>query len=264
MKIKIYIVLLVTLLLSACGVVPITGRRQLNIVPASTMRASSFQNYSEVLKTSKLSTDKEKTELVKKIGKKIQKAVEKFFADKGLSEELNGYEWEFNLIESPEMNAWCMPGGKVAVYTGILPVAKDEVGLATIMGHEIAHAVAEHGNERTSQQLLLQLGGMGLSAAMKSKPEQTQKIIMSAFGAGSQYGIILPFSRTHENEADRLGLIFMAMAGYDPAEAVKLWERMKALGGDKPPEFMSTHPSDDTRIKNLKALQAEAMEYYKK
>ena len=261
---KIYIVLLCSLLLSACGVVPITGRRQLNIVPASTMRTSSFQNYSEVLKTSKLSSDKQKTKLVKNVGKKVQKAVEKFFADKGLSGELDGYEWEFNLIESPEMNAWCMPGGKVAVYTGILPVAKDEVGLAAIMGHEIAHAVAEHGNERTSQQLLLQLGGMGLSAALKNKPEQTQEILMSAFGAGSQYGIMLPFSRTHENEADRLGLIFMAMAGYNPAEAVKLWERMKALGGDKPPEFMSTHPSDDTRIRNLKALQPEAMEYYKK
>ncbi len=261
---KIYIVLLVSLLLAACSTVPITGRRQLSVIPTSTMRSSSFKNYSEVLKTNKLSTDKEKTELVKKVGKKIQKAVEKFFADKGLSEELNGYEWEFNLIESPELNAWCMPGGKVAVYTGILPVAKDEVGLATIMGHEIAHAVAEHGNERTSQQLIVQLGGMGLSAALQNKPEQTQKILMSALGTGSQLGYLLPYNRLHENEADRLGLIFMAMAGYNPAEAIKLWERMKELGGNKPPEFMSTHPSDDTRIKNLKALQTEAMEYYKK
>jgi len=261
---KIYVILLVSLLLAACGTVPITGRRQLSMVPESTMRSTSFQNYNEVLKTSKLSTDKQKTELVKKIGKKVQKAVEKFFADKGLSNELDGYEWEFNLIESPELNAWCMPGGKVAVYTGILPVTKNEIGLATVMGHEVAHAVAQHGNERVSQQLLVQLGGMGLSAAMQNKPEQTRKIWMAVFGYGSQYGVMLPYSRLHESEADRLGLIFMAMAGYDPANAVDLWERMKELGGEKPPEFLSTHPSDDTRIKNIKALLPEAMEYYKK
>ncbi len=261
---KIYIVLLFSLLLAACGTVPITGRHQLSMVPESTMRSTSFQNYNEVLKSSKLSGDKQKTELVKNVGKKVQKAVEKFFADKGLSSELDGYEWEFNLIESPELNAWCMPGGKVAVYTGILPVAKDEAGLAAIMGHEIAHAVAQHGNERVSQQLLVQLGGVGLSAAMQNKPEQTQKIWMAVFGYGSQYGIMLPYSRLHENEADRLGLIFMAMAGYDPAKAVDIWVRMKELGGNKPPEFLSTHPSDDTRIRNLKALLPEAMEYYKK
>ena len=259
---KIYIILFISFLVTACSVVPITGRHQFSAVPASTMRTSSFKNYNEVLKSSKLSNDKQKTQLVKTVGKKIQKAVEKFFDDKGLANELDGYEWEFNLIESPEMNAWCMPGGKVAVYTGILPVAKNEIGLATIMGHEIAHAVAQHGNERMSQQLLVQLGGMGIAAALQNKPEQTQKIFMSVFGAGSQLGFMLPFSRLHENEADRLGLIFMAMAGYNPAEAVKLWERMKELGGDKLPEFMSTHPSDDTRIKNLKELQSEAMDYY--
>jgi predicted Zn-dependent protease len=251
-------------LLQSCSTVPITGRQQLNIVPASQMMSMSFQQYDDFLKTNKLSSDSKQTSLVKSVGLKIQKAVEVYFEQKGMSAELNGYAWEFNLVESKEVNAWCMPGGKVVVYSGILPVTKDETGLAVVMGHEIAHAIAEHGSERMSQGLIAEMGGMALATALQEKPEQTQMIWMTAFGLGSQVGVMLPFSRLHESEADHLGLIFMAMAGYNPEKAVAFWERMGSLkGGQSPPEFLSTHPSDGTRIANIKALLPEAMTYYK-
>jgi predicted Zn-dependent protease len=179
-------------------------------------------------------------------------------------DKLKDYEWEFNLVESEEVNAWCMPGGKVVFYTGILPVTQDENGLAVVMGHEIAHAVAQHGNERMSQMLVAQLGGMALSKALEEKPEQTQQLWMAAFGLGAQFGFLLRYSRLHESEADHLGLIFMSMAGYDPKGAVEFWQRMsEKKGGQAPPEFLSTHPSDEKRIKNLQALVPEAMQYYR-
>jgi len=253
------------LFILSCSKVPITGRKQLNLIPGSEMMAMSFQQYDQFLKENKLSTDAKNTAMVKNVGSKIQRSVEKYFAEKGLSAHLKGYKWEFNLVESPEANAWCMPGGKVVFYTGILPITKDETGLAVVMGHEIAHAVAEHGNERMSQGLLTQLGGMALAVAIQEKPEQTQALWMTAFGVGSQVGVMLPFSRLHESEADRLGLIFMAMAGYDPNQAVGFWERMaKMKGGQAPPEFLSTHPSDATRIAKIKEWLPEAMKYYKK
>jgi len=225
----------------------------------------SFQQYSEFLKTNKVSTNAEQTALVKKVGQNIQHAVEKYFASKGMSGELKGYNWEFNLVDNNEANAWCMPGGKVVFYTGILPITKDEVGMAVVMGHEVAHAVAEHGNERMSQGLLTELGGVALSVALKDKPQQTQALWLTAYGLGSQVGVLLPYSRLHESEADKLGLIFMAMAGYDPATAPKFWERMATLsGGQAPPEFLSTHPSHETRIKDLEGWIPEANQYYKK
>jgi predicted Zn-dependent protease len=228
------------------------------------MNSMSFQQYGEFLKSHKVSDDKKQTQMVKRVGHNIQKAVEKYFAQKGLSSELSGYKWEFNLVESSEVNAWCMPGGKVVVYSGILPIAKGETGLAVIMGHEIAHAIAEHGNERMSQGLVVQMGGMALATALEQEPEQTQQLWMIAFGAGAQYGILLPYGRTQESEADRLGLIFMAMAGYDPNQALGFWQRMaKEKGGKAPPEFLSTHPSDETRIKKIKEAIPEAMTYYK-
>jgi predicted Zn-dependent protease len=202
--------------------------------------------------------------MVKRVGRRIQGAVEKYMTDNNFRHQLEGYQWEFNLVESKEVNAWCMPGGKVVVYTGILPVAKDENGLAVVMGHEIAHAVAKHGNERMSQGLLTELGGVALSVALRDKPQQTQRLFMNAFGVGAQVGVLLPFSRTHESEADHLGLIFMAMAGYDPHGAVTFWERMAQQGGSKPPEFLSTHPSDQTRINKIKAELPEALKYYQK
>jgi predicted Zn-dependent protease len=201
--------------------------------------------------------------MVKRIGGRIQGAVERYFKGKGIESSLSGYQWEFNLVEDKQVNAWCMPGGKVVVYTGILPVTKTEEGLAVVMGHEIAHAVAEHGNERMSQGMLAQLGGVALDVAMKDKPQQTRELWQSAFGLGAQVGVLLPFSRTQESEADELGLTFMAMAGYNPQEAVTFWQRMSAnSGGKAPPELLSTHPSDETRIRQIQEHMPEAMKYY--
>jgi predicted Zn-dependent protease len=203
--------------------------------------------------------------MVSRVGGNIQRAVENYFAKNNLSKELEGYAWEFNVVESPEVNAWCMPGGKVVVYTGILPITKDETGLAVVMGHEIAHAVAQHGAERMSQGLLQELGGVALSVALAKEPAETQNLFYAAYGVGTTVGVMLPFSRTHESEADRLGLIFMAMAGYDPNAAVDFWTRMAAQkGGAAPPEFLSTHPSDATRIADIKKELPEALSYYKK
>jgi predicted Zn-dependent protease len=253
-----------SIFMASCSTVPVTGRKQLNLVPESQMLAMSFQEYTTFLQQNKVSANKEQTALVKKVGGRIQGAVEKYFAEKKISDQLSGYKWEFNLVESKEVNAWCMPGGKVVVYSGILPVTKDEDGLAVVMGHEIAHAVAQHGNERMSQDLLAQFGGMALNEALASKPEQTRQIWMSAFGVGVQVGALLPFSRTQESEADHLGLVFMAMAGYDPRTAVPFWERMAQMSAGKaPPEFLSTHPSDQTRIDQIKAELPEALKYYK-
>jgi predicted Zn-dependent protease len=200
--------------------------------------------------------------MVRRVGTRIQGAVETYMRANNMSSQLEGYKWEFNLVESDEINAWCMPGGKVVVYTGILPVCKEEAWLAVVMGHEIAHAVAKHGAERMSQGLVAQGLGAGLSVALANEPAQTQQLWMTAFGVGAQYGALLPFSRTQESEADHLGLDFMAMAGYDPHVAVPFWERMASGGGGKPPEFMSTHPSDATRVANLNKLMPEAMKYY--
>lgn len=201
--------------------------------------------------------------MVKTVGHKIQGAVEKYMKDNNLSDRLNGYNWEFNLVESNEVNAWCMPGGKVVVYTGILPITQNAGGLAVVMGHEIAHAVARHGDERMSQALLTQLGGVALSVALKDQPEKTQQLWMAAFGAGTQVGVLLPYSRLQESEADHLGLIFMSMAGYDPHIAVDFWGRMAKMNqGQKPPEFLSTHPSDQSRIEKIKSELPEAMKYY--
>ena len=259
------VVLAAAMFAVSCSTVPVTGRSQLNMIPSSTMLSMSYQQYGDFMKSNQVSRDQAKVQMVRNVGVRIQRAVETYFNQKGWSDQLSGYKWEFNLIESPDVNAWCMPGGKVVVYTGILPVTKTEEGLAVVMGHEIAHAIAEHGNERMSQGLLTQLGGMALNEALASKPEQTRALWMTAFGVGAQVGVLLPYSRLHESEADKLGLIFMAMAGYNPNEAVSFWQRMAAnKGGQAPPEFLSTHPSDETRIKDLKAALPEAMQYYKK
>lgn len=249
----------------SCSTVPLTGRRQLNLIPDSTVLSMSFQQYDEFMKTNKLSDNKQETEMVKRVGRKVQGAVELYFSQNGMSAELQGYQWEFNLVESKELNAWCMPGGKVVVYSGLLPVTRDEAGLAVVMGHEIAHAVAKHGNERMSQGLVTEMGGVALSRALEEKPERTKQLWMAAFGIGAQLGALLPYSRLHETEADRLGVIFMAMAGYDPRGAVAFWERFaQQKEGGAPPEFLSTHPSDETRTGKLKEFIPEAMQYYRK
>lgn len=260
------VILCVLLLISACSRVPITGRTQLNLIPGSSMISMSLQQYDQFLKEHKVSTNQEQTQLVRRVGEKISAAVERYFTDNGMQDKLRNYKWEFNLVEDTQVNAWCMPGGKVVVYTGILPVANGEAGLAVVMGHEIAHAVAEHGNERMSQGLLAQAGGVALSTAMATKPAETQQLWMAVYGAGAQYGAILPYGRKQESEADHLGLVFMTMAGYDPNAAVSFWERMASQKGAQaaPPEFLSTHPSDATRINTIKKLVPEVLQKYKK
>jgi predicted Zn-dependent protease len=258
------IILTLFFIAAACTTVPITGRTQFNIVPDQTMLSMSFQQYDQFLAESTLSKDLAKTRMVKEVGQRISKAVEEYLIENNLAHEIQNYAWEFNLVESDEVNAWCMPGGKVVIYTGILPVAQNDSGLAVVMGHEIAHAVAKHGNERMSHALAVQMGGMGLSAAMSSYPQQTQQLLMAAVGAGAQIGVLLPYSRLQEREADELGLIFMAMAGYEPKHAVGFWERMsQQKTGAAQPEFLSTHPSDATRIQKIRELIPQTMTYYR-
>jgi len=262
---RLLVLCVFALLAAGCSEVAITGRKQFNFVPSTTMNSMSFDAYDEFLSQNKLSTNAEQTQMVKRVGGRIQRAVENYAVENGIEDRLEGYEWEFNLVDDPNVNAWCMPGGKVVIYTGIMPVAQDETGLAVVMGHEIAHAFAKHGAERMSQQLVIQMGSIALSTAMDKYPEKTKSIFMSAYGVGSQVGFLLPYSRVHESEADHLGLIFMAMAGYNPEEAPFFWERMSAQSkGSAAPEFLSTHPAPETRIQKLKDLVPEAMTYYRR
>jgi predicted Zn-dependent protease len=252
-------------LLTACAEVPVTGRKGLHLVPESQLLTMSFQQYDQVLKQSKLSADQKRVRMVRRVGQKVARAAEAFLRDSGRREQIKNYQWEYNLIQDDKViNAWCMPGGKIAVYTGILPFTKDETGLAVVLGHEVAHAIANHGNERMSQGLLANMGGIALSVALSQEPAQTQELFMAAFGVAANVGLILPYSRLHENEADRIGLLLMASAGYDPREAVPFWERMKEQGGARPPEFLSTHPAPATRIAKIKAAIPEALPYYQK
>lgn len=247
-----------------CANVPLTGRRQLELVPESEIMASSLTSYQDFLKTNKVVSSGNDVTMVKRVGDKIARAVTQYLQSNNASDRVKGYNWEFNLVQDATVNAWCMPGGKVVFYTGIIPVCKSEAGIAVVMGHEVAHAIARHGNERVSQGLVSQLGGVALSTAISSKPKETQQLIMTAYGVGSQVGVMLPFSRMHESEADELGLYFMAMAGYDPNEAVPFWQRMNSAGGSRPPEFLSTHPNPETRIANLQKWMPKALTYYKK
>ncbi len=260
-----FILLALFFFLASCTEIPLTHRKGLHLINTSQIYKLSLQQYSTILKESKLSKDKEKVRQVKEVGMRIARAAEEFLIDSGLGSHVSEYEWEFNLIEDDKtVNAWCMPGGKVAVYTGILPITKDENGLAVVMGHEVAHAIAEHGNERMSQSLIVSLGGLALSTALKDEPGKTRELFMTAFGIGASVGFILPYSRVHESEADRIGLVLMARAGYDPRGAIPFWKRMSEKEGPRPPEFLSTHPVPETRIENLKNLIPEAMPYYEK
>jgi predicted Zn-dependent protease len=248
-----------------CAEVPVTHRSALHLVPDSELLSLSLQQYQDVLKKAKLSTDPAKIQMVRTVGERVAKAAESYLREAGQGYRIAGYHWEFNLLEDDKVvNAWAMPGGKVAVYTGILPFTQDEAGLAVVLGHEIAHAVAGHGNERMSQGLLAQMGGMALSVALAQQPAQTQALFEQAFGMGANIGFLLPYSRLQESEADRIGLIFMAKAGYDPRLAIPFWERMNAQGGQRPPAFLSTHPTPTSRIENLKRLIPEALPFYEK
>jgi predicted Zn-dependent protease len=257
---KVHFFLLCAVLLSGCSTVPITGRKQLKIIPEQQMIAQSAVSYAEVISEGPLSTNEEQTKQIKRVGERISAAVEAYLVANNQQDLIEGFNWEFNLIDDDVPNAWCMPGGKVVFYTGILPYTKDETGIAVVMGHEIAHAIAGHGSERVSHQMVQQ--GGGLLASYFSKDSDYHEAIMMSYGLGSQYLAILPYSRGHESEADHMGLIFMAMAGYNPEGAVEFWQRMGAAGGEKPPEFLSTHPSDQNRVRKLRELMPEALEYY--
>jgi predicted Zn-dependent protease len=254
-----------TLLLAGCTQVPVTGRQQLNLVPDSTMHELSSNSYAEFIKEHKMSSNAKQTQMVKRVGVRIQNAVERYCLEHYLSDQLHGYKWEFNLVEDANVNAWAMPGGKVVVYTGLLPVTQTEAGLAVVVGHEIAHAFARHGAERMTTGLIYELGGVALSQAMADSPARTRDLFLRSYGIGAQVGVLLPYSRIQESEADRLGLIFMAMAGYHPNEALSFWERMATLQEEKPRtlELLSTHPSDSTRIRKITELMPEAMRYYR-
>jgi predicted Zn-dependent protease len=257
-------ILILSVFIIACSKNSITGRKQFKLLPESELQNMAASQYQQFLSTNKVvnSTDRD-VEMVRRVGMRITKAVTDYYAQKGLSKELEGYNWEYKLIDSKEINAWCMPGGKIVVYTGLLPITQNEAALAVVMGHEVTHAIFNHGNERMSQQLGAQVVGTGLQVALINKPVETQNAFLTAFGLGSQVGVLLPFSRKHELEADHWGLNWAAMAGYNPQEAIPLWQRMEKAGnGQRPPEFLSTHPSEGNRIEQLQKFMPEALQYY--
>jgi predicted Zn-dependent protease len=234
-----------------------------SLLPESDLVAMSLEAYQGFLDTSEVLTSGNEVTLVNKVAGKISKSVEKILQEQGYADRLADFQWEFHVVESDQVNAWCMPGGKVVVYTGILDVTKDESGLAVVLGHEIAHAVARHGNERMSQQLVAYTGFTALDIALANKPAETRDLLLTAAGVGATVGVLLPFSRAQESEADRLGLIFMADAGYNPNSAVGFWQRMAENGGADVPEFLSTHPSHETRIEDIQNKYIpEAIKYY--
>lgn len=250
-------------LFNSCTKVPVSGRRQINLLPESMMVNMGASSYKQILQQTPPSTNSpENSAMVKNLGSKISSAVAQYLKQKKQLKRIAGFKWEFNLVENKEVNAFCLPGGKVIVNSGILPVTQTETALAVVMGHEIAHAVARHGNERMSQGLIVATGGLALEVALSQKPSETNNLFLQSYGLGSQLGM-LKYSRTHESEADKIGLIFCAMAGYNPQEAIAFWERMAKLGGAKPPQILSTHPSDEQRIKDLRAFMPQALKYYK-
>ncbi|MAM23537.1 M48 family metallopeptidase [Croceibacter atlanticus] len=255
MKTKTTLILLGAVgLFLACTTNPFTGKKTLALVPNSQILPMAFQQYDAFLSENNVVTNTSEALMVKRVGEKIKNASETWLNANGYSGYTSDYRWEYNLVQDDQINAWCMPGGKIVVYTGILPITQDEAGLAAVMGHEVAHALANHGQQRMSAGQLQQIGAVAGTIAVSGSSQETQQIFGTAYGLGTQYGVMLPFSRSHETEADIIGQQIMAIAGYEPLEAAELWQRMKAnSGGQAPPEFMSTHPSSDTRINNLQA-----------
>ncbi|MCY7352271.1 MAG: M48 family metallopeptidase [Cytophagaceae bacterium] len=272
MKKVVLVSMVVGLTMIACSRVPISNRRQLLLVSDQELNAQALVSYRQFLDTNQVvSSGSSNTQMVRRVGERIARAATSYFNQNKMPEYLSGFKWEFNLIDNKQVNAWCMPGGKVVVYTGILPVTQSEAGLATVMGHEISHAIAKHGGERMSQGLvaqgLLVAGQAGLGVAMSSKRQETQQLWNNVFGLAAPIGAqvaLLKYGRDQESEADHLGVIFMAMAGYNPEESIKFWSRMAQAGGkgQKPPQFLSTHPADDKRIRDLQRLMPEARKYY--
>ncbi len=261
---KIIFLSLIAVFVSACSSVVLTGRKQLLLVSDADVLSMSATAYKQFVDSVPASKNTVQTALVKKVGVNISQAVENYLKTNGLEAEIANLKWEFALVKDTSVNAFCMPGGKVVFFEGILPMTKTEAGMAVVMGHEIAHAVAKHANERMSQQMAAQFGSSIADMLLSNKSAATRQTINVLYGIGAQVGVILPYSRKHEYEADRLGLTFMAMAGYDPNEAVAFWERMSANSKGSNFEFMSTHPSDENRIANMKAVLPEAMKFYTK
>lgn len=263
-KLKILSLVALAVTVAACATVPLTGRSQLSLVDDQALRQEATQAYQQFLRDpkTKVVNNSADARRMKAVGSKLTSAINRYMKANGYGDKYN-YNYEFNLIESKEINAWCMPGGKVAVYTGILPITRDDAGLATVMGHEIAHAIAQHAAERFSQMTAAQIGGGVIGVAAGGASEGTQQILGQLYGVGGQLAL-LSYSRKQESEADRLGLVFMAMAGYNPESAVGFWQRMSAAkqGAGAPPEFLSTHPSDASRIAAIKRLLPEARQYY--
>ena len=248
---RILLALTLFLAVAACKTNPFTGKKTLNFYPNNQIFPMAFAQYDEFLKENKVVEGTKEARMIKAVGQRISTAAERWLDANGYPGYLKDYKWEYNLVKDETVNAWCMPGGKIVFYTGILPICQDETGIAVVMGHEVAHALADHGAQRMSAGMLQQLGAVAGNVAIKDP--QKRNIFNQAYGIGSSVGVMLPFSRSHETEADRIGLQIMAIAGYDPAEAAELWKRMKARAQQAPPEFLSTHPSTDTRIKNLTA-----------
>ncbi|HBE40131.1 MAG TPA: peptidase M48 [Bacteroidales bacterium] len=262
---KVFYLLLGAFILAGCALNLVTGRKQLSLVKESDLRLMAVSQYNTFLKENKVlsSATSRDAAMVDRVGARIANAITKYYNTEEKKSVLEGYSWEFNTIDDKKViNAWCMPGGKVVVYSGLLTVTQNETALAIVIGHEIAHSIAKHGNERMSQALVQQMGGMALEIALAQKPQETQDLFMATYGIGSQLGAMLPWSRQQETEADQYGLIFSAMAGYDPREAIPFWQRMSAAGGGSPPEFLSTHPSDETRLRKLNQFMPEALKYY--
>ncbi len=261
---KIFFFLLCVAGMYGCSSVPVTGRQQLSLVSDQDVLSLSLQQYGDYIKSAPISTDKTKTALVVKVGQNIANAVAAYYKANGMESLLSGYSWEFNLVKDDQVNAFCMPGGKIVVYEGILPYTQDETGLAVVLGHEVAHAVAKHANERMSQEMVAQYGASAVGSVLSKSSSSMQTVGQTIYGLGAQYGVMLPFNRKQELEADRLGLVFMAIAGYNPNAAIPFWQRMSSQGGGTVPEFMSTHPSDQKRIDQIQQYLPEALQYYGK
>lgn len=263
MRKKDFLICATVLLFTSCGSVPLTGRKQLLLVSDTEVLSSSLTQYNDYIKTAKKSTSQSQTAMVKRVGQKIAEATEKYMAQSGMSNEIKNFSWEFSLIEDGQINAFCMPGGKIVVYTGLMKLITSDDELAVVIGHEVAHAVAKHSNERMSQQIVAEYGSHILNAALSEKNAALKSIAGTIYGIGTQYGVMLPFSRTHELEADYMGLILMTMAGYNPEVAINFWQKMSSGSTGKVPEFMSTHPSDEHRINKIKEILPELVKYKK-
>ncbi len=262
---RVFILFIITVMLvSGCYKVPVTGRHQFRMLPESIIMSMSLTAYNDFLRTNPpLPATNNDAFRVKNVGSRMSQAVDHYLVSNGFKKIKKNFQWSFELVNESSVNAWCMPGGKIVFYTGIMPLVMNDAGIAVIMGHEMAHAVARHGNERMSQQIALYMGGISLAVAMNQKPEETRNIFLSVYGIGGALGA-LAYSRKHEYEADKIGMVFMALTGYDPAEAISFWERMEAYSsGVQIPQFLSTHPTHTNRIKEMKEFLPKAQKYYK-